>query len=116
MKTFNDFPGIEGIDKLVEASPHIYEILGDKKVIALLDDQHNWIEFGGAVVKAHEEAVAAIMDVLGEKPTNPISLVSGIAKVMFEVVSNKDMIDFFTSLPKSEKSQTSAMENTEGEQ
>ncbi|MBP5379708.1 MAG: hypothetical protein J6Y64_09240 [Ruminococcus sp.] len=112
MKSFNDYTGAEGIDKLVECSPYVAELLTDSDILSKMGDM-SWIELGGAMYKAHSEACDKLFEILDHKPDNSLGLVSATAQVMAEIFSNKDMIDFFVSASKSAKSSTSAMENTE---
>ena len=115
MKSFNDYTGAEGIDKLIECAPYVSELLTDSEILSNMTDM-SWIELGAAMYKAHSETCDKLFEALDQKPDNSLGLVSATAQIMAEIFGNKDMIDFFVSASKSVKSSTSAMENTEGEQ
>lgn len=115
MKTFNDFSGVEGIDKLMECAPYVNELLKDKDTLSKMSDM-TWIELGATMYKAHAEACDKLFAALDKKPDTSIGLVSATAQVMSEILNNKDMIDFFISAGKAKKSSGSVTENTEGEQ
>lgn len=115
MKTFNDYTGAEGIDKLIECAPYVSELLSDKDILSRMTEM-SWIELGGALYKAHSETCDKLFAILDRVPENSIGLVSATAQIMTEIFGNKDMLDFFVSASKSVKSSTSAMENTEAGQ
>lgn len=115
MKTFNDFTGLEGVDKLIECAPYVGELLSDKENLAKMSEM-TWIELGATMYKAHTEACDRLFEVLDAKPDTSIGLVSATAQIMAEIFSNKDMIDFFISASKAKKSSFSVTENTVEEQ
>lgn len=115
MKTFNDYTGTEGIDKLVECAPYVSEILNDKELLSGIKDK-SWIERGAAVYKAHSATCDKLFEILDHKPENSLSIVSASAQILTEIFTNQDMIDFFVSASKNVLLSTSATENTEGEQ
>ena len=113
MKTFNDYMGTEGIDKLMECVPYITEILSDKDTMKAVENK-SWLEIGGMIYKAHTETCDKLLNALDSKPDKPIGIVSSIAKIFSELLTDRDMIDFFMSASKMKS--TSATENTEGAQ
>ena len=113
MRTFNDYTGAEGIDKLMECVPYITEILTDKDTMKAVDSK-SWLEIGGMIYKAHTNTCDKLLEALDSKPDTPIGIVSSVAKIFSELLTNKDMIDFFMSASKMKSA--SAMENTEGVQ
>lgn len=115
MKTFNDFTGLEGVDKLIECAPFVGELLSDKKNLAKMSEM-TWIELGATMYKAHTKACDKLFEALDAKPDTSIGLVSATAQIMAEIFGNKDMIDFFISASKAKKPSTSVTENTEDEQ
>lgn len=104
MKTLNDYQGAEGIDKLLECAPYINELISDKNAMQNIEDK-SWIQLGGEIYKAHTETCNALFKVLDHEPENAISAISATAQVIAELLTNRDLIDFFISLNK-EKSKT----------
>ena len=115
MKGFNDYTGVEGIDKLVECAPYVSELIDDKEMLKEAKGK-SWIETGGIVYKAHSKACDKLFEILDHKPENSLGLVSATAQIVTEIFSNTDLIDFFTSASKTTPTSGSVMENTEGEQ
>ena len=99
MKTLNDYSGAEGVDKLIECSPYISEILGDAEIMSNLQDK-SLMQIGGEVYKAHTEICNKLFAVLDHEPENAISAVTATAQVIAELLTNQDLLDFFTSLGK----------------
>ena len=56
MKSFKDFTGIEGIDKLTELAPVVIELMSDKDIWQSVTEDTAWIELGTKMYKAHTEA------------------------------------------------------------
>lgn len=103
MKTLNDYQGAEGIDKLLECAPYITEILGDTEIISTASEK-SWLTLGGEVYKRHTEASNKLFGVLDHEPENALSAMSATAKIMAELLTNQDLIDFFISLSKVKRS------------
>ena len=100
MKTFKDFTGTEGIDKVIECAPYINEIIIDTDIMSKIDDM-SWLELGAMIVKNHAEAFGKIRTALGnEESENSIGLSYSAAQLMKEVLADKDTLDFFTSFAK----------------
>ena len=99
MKTLNDYSGAEGVDILIECSPLITEILGDSKIMKELEGK-SLMQVGGEVYKAHTETCNKLFAILDHEPENAISAVTATAQVMAELLTNQDLLDFFTSLGK----------------
>ena len=115
MKTFNDYSGAEGIDKLVECAPYVSELIKDKEMLSSISGK-SWIEVGAIAYKAHTKACDKLFEILDHKPENSVGLVSATAQIMVEILTNKDMLDFFGSASKRVQSSTSVTEITEAEQ
>ena len=100
MKTFKDFTGTEGIDKVIECAPYINEIIIDSEIIKQIDNL-SWLELGALVVKNHGEAFNKVRIALGnEENVDSIGLAYSAAQLMKEILTNKDTLDFFTSFVK----------------
>lgn len=97
MKTFKDYTGTEGIDKVIECAPYVTEIITDGELMGQLD-KLSWIELGANVLKKHGEAFEKIRKALGnDEETDSLGLSFAASQFMKEIISNKDTIDFFTS-------------------
>lgn len=116
MKTFNDFTGMDGIDKLMEFAPLIGEIVTDKDIFENMSKDTAWIEVGAKVYKAHKDACDILLHDLEYEPCTSIELMSSVAKILKEVFESKELMSFFISTSGVRKSLTSAMESTEAEQ
>ena len=103
MKTLNSYQGTEGIDKLLECTPYITELLADTEIISTTADK-SWMELGGEAYKKHTEACNKLFGILDHEPENSISAMSATAQVMAELLTNQDLIDFFISLSKVKRS------------
>lgn len=100
MKTFNDFKGAEGIDKVIECAPYINEIIVDTEIMGKIDSM-SWLEMGAMIVKKHGDAFEKIRTALGNaKSENNIGLAYSAAKLMKELLSDEDTLDFFISFAK----------------
>lgn len=115
MKSFKDFTGIEGIDKLTELAPVVIELMSDKDIWQSVTEDTAWIELGTKMYKAHTEACEKLYKELEYEPTSSIELVSGIAHILRELYNDKDLLSFFISMSGQKKSLISAMANTEEE-
>lgn len=56
MKSFKDFNGIDGIDKLTELAPIVAEMITDKEIFNEVTEDTAWIELGTKMYKAHTDA------------------------------------------------------------
>lgn len=103
MKTFKDFTGAEGIDKVVECAPYVTEIIIDTEIMGQVD-KLSWLELGAKVVKTHSEAFSKLRVALGnEESSDSLSLSYSAAQLMKEILNNKEAIDFFTSFAKTKE-------------
>lgn len=97
MKTFKDYTGTEGIDKVIECAPYVTEIITDSEIMKDLD-KLSWLELGATVLKKHGEAFENIRKALGnDEETDSLGLSFAASQFMKEIITNKDTIDFFTS-------------------
>ena len=115
MKSFKDFTGIEGIDKLTELAPVVAELITDKDIFKDVTEDTAWIELGTKMYKAHTEACEKLYAELEFEPTSSIELISGVARILREIFSDKDLMSFFISMSGQKKSLISAMANTKEE-
>ena len=99
MKTLSDYSGAEGVDKLIECSPLISELLSDTEIMGNIKDK-TLMQIGGEVYKAHTDTCNKLFAILDHEPENAISAVTATAQVMAELLTNQDLIDFFISLGK----------------
>ena len=100
MKTFKDYIGIEGIDKVIECAPYINEILIDTEIMGKIDSM-SWLEMGAMIVKKHGEIFNKIRAALGnEKNDNSVGLAYSAAQLMMDLLADKDTLDFFSSFAK----------------
>ena len=103
MKTFKDFTGNEGIDKVIECAPYINEIIIDTEIMSKIDDM-SWLELGGMIIKNHGETFEKLRTALGnDKSENSVGLAYSAAQLMKEILSDKDTLDFFTSFAKTKE-------------
>lgn len=103
MKTFKDFTGTEGIDKVIECAPYITEIISDSEIMSKIDSI-SWLEMGGMIVKKHGETFNKLREALGnEKNENSVGLAYSAAQLMKDLLEDKDTLDFFTSFAKTEE-------------
>ena len=118
MKTFNDFSGVEGIDKLMECAPLVGELISDREIMEGVGENTLWVELGVSLYKAHTETCNKLFIALGNEATdNSMEIISGMTQILHEVMGNKEMLGFFASLNrKAKKSSGSVTESTEGEQ
>lgn len=100
MKTFKDYTGTEGIDKVIECAPYINEIIIDTEIMSKIDSL-SWLEMGAMIVKKHGDAFDKIRTALGnEKNENSVGLAYSAAQLMMDLLADKDTLDFFSSFAK----------------
>ena len=100
MKTFKDYTGTEGIDKVLECASDVNEIITDSDIMKAIDSM-SWLEMGATVVKKHGEAFDRIRAALGnEENTNSMGLAYSAAQLMKDILTDKDTLDFFMSFAK----------------
>lgn len=95
MKTFKDYEGTEAIDKLIEALPYVNKLISDKEIMENLKETPMTV-LGARAVKHQPETCEKLREMLGNEPAeNAMSAAFGMTKLLAEVLTNKDMIDFF---------------------
>lgn len=100
MKTFKDYTGTEGIDKVIECAPDINEIIMDSEIMSAIDSM-SWLEMGATVIKKHSEAFDRVRKALGNEPgENGVGLAFSAAQLMKDILTDKDTLDFFMSFAK----------------
>lgn len=92
MKTLRDYEGTEGLEKFAEIEPYISEIIRDKDII--IADMTNF-QLGATAIKRHPEACDSIIKAFGGSPDSPQGKIAAIATVLLDILTDKDMIDFF---------------------
>ena len=115
MRVFSDLKGEEGIEKLLEVSKDINVVLDTANSIKD-DDDASWIELGGNALKKYPGECRRIIDTLGDEVgDDALSMTAAMAAVMFDILSNPELRDFFTSVSRSSqrKPRGSASESTE---
>lgn len=115
MKTIKDWDGTEAIEKVIEISEYITPIILDKDIMGDLENT-DMGKLGALALKKYPEECANIRTALGNEPaTSALGAAYGMSKLIFEILSDKDIIDFFLSMSKTASKSTSAMENTQAE-
>lgn len=99
MRSFNDYTGIEGIDKLVECAPYVAEILNDREIYSNMKGK-SWLELGAVTYKTHSECFDKLFEILDHKPETSISITSAVAQILVEIYGNQDLLEFFASMGK----------------
>ncbi len=95
MKTFRDYEGQEAIDKIIEAIPLVNTLISDKEIVGDLKSKPATL-LGALAVKNHPEECEKLREILGNEPApDAMSAAFGMSKLLVEVLSNKDIIDFF---------------------
>lgn len=92
MKTLRDYDGAEGIKKFAEVEPYLVEIIKDKNInIAELTKY----QLGVKALELHPDACDAIIKIFEGSPNSPQGRVAAISTVLVDILTDKDMIDFF---------------------
>ena len=100
MKTFRDFTGTEGIDKVIECASDINEIVTDAEIMSAIDNM-SWLELGAKVIKKHNEAFERVRKALGNDDSeSSLGLAYSAAQLMKDILTDKDTLDFFMSFTK----------------
>lgn len=92
MKTLRDFEGKEGLEKFGEIEPLILEIIKDDRI--KISEMTNF-QLGAKALELHPEACEKMIKVFGGEPTSPQGKIAAIASVLVDIITDKDMIDFF---------------------
>lgn len=115
MKTLKDFSGNEAIDKVIEVSQYITPLISDSDIMGDLDNMDIGA-MGGIAIKKHPEECRKLREALGNEPaTSALGEAYGISQILLEVITDKDILDFFTSMNKTLTVSTSVTENGEAE-
>ena len=115
MKTLKDFTGSEAIDKVIEVSPYITPLITDKEIMGELENADIGT-IGAIALKNHPEECRKLREALGNEPaTSALGEAYGISQILIEVITDKDILDFFTSMSKTLNVSTSATENGKAE-
>ena len=113
---FSELKGLEGIDKLNDCVPYVENILADNKLFDMISkSEMTWIEAATPIYKAHPDDIAAIMEILEEKPEKAVDIISTTAKIMIEIFKDEEVRSFFMYSCRSMISTISAMANTKEE-
>ncbi len=115
MKTFKDFEGEQAIDKVIECSQYITPLISDKDIMGELDKTDIGV-IGAKALKAHPTECRALREALGNEPAeSALGEAYGIAQILVEIITDKDILDFFTSMNRKMKASGSVTENGEAE-
>lgn len=116
MKTFNDFTGLDGIDKLTECAQYVGEIIADRAAFEDTKADTSWLEVAAKVYKAHKNACDALLKKLEYEPASSLEIIKSVAKILRETFNDKEILSFFISVSGIRKSSTFVTENTEAGQ
>ena len=82
MKTLRDYDGAEGVSEIIKDSNIKFAELGSFQV-------------GAKALELHPEECEGIFKAFGGAPASPQGKVAAIATVLLDILTDKDMIDFF---------------------
>ena len=92
MKTLRDYEGAEGVAKFAEIEPYISKIIKDSNIkIAEMRS----FQLGAKALELHPKECEGIFKAFGDVPASPQGKVAAIATVLMDILTDKDMIDFF---------------------
>lgn len=115
MKTLKDYTGTEAIDMMLEVSKYITPLITDKDIMGDLQSADIG-KIGAMALKKYPDECKALRAALGNEPaTNVVGEAYGISQILIEFITDKDVMDFFTSMSKTMTSSGSATENTKAE-
>ena len=92
MKTLRDYEGAEGVAKFAEIEPYISEIIKDSNI--KIAEMGNF-QLGAKALELHPKECEGIFKAFGDVPASPQGKVAAIATVLMDILTDKDMIDFF---------------------
>lgn len=92
MKTLRDYDGAEGFKKFAEIEPFVVEIIKDSNI--KIAEMTNF-QLGAKALELHPEACEGIIKAFDGAPSSPQGKVAAIATVLVDIITDKDMIDFF---------------------
>jgi hypothetical protein len=93
MKTLRDYDGAEGIAKFAEIEPYVSEIIKDSENIKIAEMTN--FQLGAKALELHADACEGIFKAFGGAPASPQGKVAAMATVLLDILTDKDMIDFF---------------------
>ena len=93
MKTLSDYKGTEGLEKFTEIEPYVSEIIKDSDNIKFAEMTS--FQLGAKALELHPEACEAIFKAFDSAPASPQGRVAAIATVLLDIITDKDMADFF---------------------
>ena len=100
MKTLKDYNGVEAVDMLMAVSPYITPLITDKDIMGDLEGKDIGA-IGAMALKKHPDECKALRETLGNEPAESVlGEAYGIAQILMEVITDKDVVDFFTSMSK----------------
>lgn len=115
MKTLKDFSGEEAIDILMEISKYITPLIADKDIMGDLENTDVGT-IGARAIKKYPNECRAIRTALGNEPASSVlGEAYGISQILIEIITDKDVIDFFVSMNKTMSKSNSATENLTAE-
>lgn len=115
MKTFKDYSGEQAIDIVIAASQYITPIITDAEVMGDLENT-DVAKVGAIAIKNHPTECAELRKALGNEPAeSALGEAYGISQILIEIITDKDILDFFKSMGRTQTASGSAMENTEAE-
>lgn len=92
MKSLRDYEGAEGLEKFSEIEPFVLEIIRDPNInIGKLTN----FQLGAKAIELHPEACEGIIKAFDGDPTSPQGKIAAIATVLVDIITDKDIIDFF---------------------
>lgn len=113
MKVLSNYNYEEGVEILMEIADDLQEIMTNKEVSVALDGG-NFMKIGTAAYKNCKGNVEKIFKALKEQPVSAIGYVTGISKIILDIVSDPAFKDFFTFVESKDTTQRgSVTENTE---
>lgn len=115
MKTLKDYEGNQAIDMVLAVSPYITPLITDKDIMGNLENADIG-SLGATALKKYPDECKALREALGNEPAESVmGEAYGIAQILVEIIMDKDIIDFFTSMNKTMSKSISATENTKAE-
>lgn len=111
MKTFKNYTGEEAIDKVMETSQYITPIISDKEIMSDLENKDVG-KLGALALKNHPEECAKIREALGNEPAaSALGAAYGMSQLIIEILTDKDILDFFASVNKTMSKSSSTTTN-----
>lgn len=115
MKTLKDYSGSEAIEIMLEVSKYITPLITDKDIMGDMASMDVG-KIGAMALKKYPDECRELRKALGNEPaTNVVGEAYGISQILLEFITDKDVMDFFTSMNKTMASSGSVTENTKAE-